>query len=267
MLAAGWSFAGLAQESHLGPSARDVGDIVASGNLRIAMTKFDVPPFHWVRRDGTAYGIDVDFSNKLAAALNIKATIIDDLPTFDATVNSVIDGRTDIAVSKLSQTYDRLTRVRFSDPMITWRHALLYDREVVARDANGGPLQDVLRDFRHKIGVIGASAYDDFAHRNFPGAQIVEFKNWDDVIAALRDGKVNAIYRDEFEIKRVLKVSPALNVRFGAAIIKDQFAFVSIAICNSCAKLQEFINFFIAQNKGAYTFDRILNASLEEQPK
>jgi polar amino acid transport system substrate-binding protein len=151
--------------------------------------------------------------------------------------------------------------------LITWRHAMLYSRAVVARDANGGLPQDFLRKFPHKIGVIAASAYVDFARQNFPLAQIVEIRGWDDVVAALKDGKVDAIYRDEFEIKRVLKVSPALNVHFGAALISDQLAFVSIAICDTCVKLQEFINYFIAQNKGVYTLDGILAASLQEQTK
>jgi len=39
-------------------------------------------------------------------------------------------GRADIGISKLSQTYYRLVRVRFSDPYITLRHALLYNRAV-----------------------------------------------------------------------------------------------------------------------------------------
>jgi polar amino acid transport system substrate-binding protein len=267
VLAGGWSFIALAQEPRPGAGSRDIGDIVAAGKLRVAMTNFDVPPFHWVRRDGTAYGIDVDFSHKLAAALNVEAAIISDISTFDDTVKAVTDGRADIAVSKLSQTYDRLVHVRFSDPLITWHHAMLYNREVVARDAMGGSLQDVLRRFSHRIGVIGASAYADFGHENFPRAQLVELKSWDDAIEALTDGKVDAVYRDEFEIKRLLKLNPALNIRFGAAIITDQLGFISIAICDTCEKLQQFIDFYIAQNKGTYTFDGILSASLQEQPK
>jgi polar amino acid transport system substrate-binding protein len=267
LLAGGWVFTGLAQEKPATGTPRDIRDIIASGTLRVAMMNPEAPPFHWTRRDGTVYGMDVDFSHKLAAALNIKATIISDFPSFDATVAAVADGRADISVNKLSQTFDRLTRVRFSDPLVTWRHAMLYNRAVVARDTKGGLPQDVLRKFPHKIGVIAASAYVDFARQNFPLAQIVEIRGWDDVVAALRDGKVDAIYRDEFEIKRVLKVSPALNVHFGAAIISDQLAFVSIAICDTCAKLQEFINYFIAQNKGTYTLEGILAASLQEQPK
>jgi ABC-type amino acid transport substrate-binding protein len=247
--------------------ARDLQSIVENGVLRVAMTRFDLPPFHWVRRDGTAHGMDVDFVNKLAAALKIKAVIASDIATFDGTIAAIANGQADIAMSKLSQTYDRLTRVRFSDPVITWRHALLFNRTVVASDAQGRPPQDVLRTFSRRIGVIAASAYVDFARQNFPSAQIVEVKSWDEAVTALRAGKVDAIYRDEFEIKRVLKVNPTLNVHFGAALMTDQLAFVSVAICDTCGKLQEFINFFIAQNKGSYTVEKILAASLRDSPK
>lgn len=249
------------------PPVRDLKSIVESGVLRVAMTRFDLPPFHWVRRDGSVHGMDVDFAHKLAAALHIKAEIISDIPTFDATVSAIAQGRADIGMSKLSQTYDRMTRVRFSDPLIAWRQALLFNRTAVATEANGRPPQEVLRKFTRRIGVIGASAYVDFARQNFPAAQLYEAKSWDDAIAALRDGRVDAIYRDEFEIKRLLKLNPALNVHFGAALISDQVAFISVAICDTCVRLQEFINFFITQNKGPYTVDNILAASLKEPPK
>jgi hypothetical protein len=92
--------------------------------------------------------------------------------------------------------------VLLADPLVTWRHAMLYSRAVVAMDAKGGLPQEVLRNFHHKIGVIAASAYVDFGRRNFPLAKIVELKGWDDVLAALKDGKVDAIYRDEFESRK-----------------------------------------------------------------
>jgi len=246
---------------------RDLKSIVDSGVLRVAMTRFDLPPFHWVRRDGTIHGMDVDFVNRLAAALNVRTVMVSDIPTFDGTISAIVENRADIAISKLSQTYDRLTRVRFSEPLITWRHAMLFNRAVIANDASGRTPPEVLRSFSLRLGVIAASAYVDFARQNFPRAHVVEIRNWDDAVAALKQGQVDAVYRDEFEIQRALKMSPAMNVKFGAAIITDQVAFVSVAICDTCGKLQEFINFFIAQNKGTYTLDGVLAASLQETSK
>ena len=47
-------------------------------------------------------------------------------------VDDVAQGRADIGISKLSQTYYRLIRVRFSEPYITLSHALLFERAAVS---------------------------------------------------------------------------------------------------------------------------------------
>jgi NADPH:quinone reductase-like Zn-dependent oxidoreductase len=66
------------------------------------------------------------------------------------------------------------------------------------------------------------------------------------------------------EIRRVLKIRPTLNVHFGAAVITDQKAFLSIAICDSCTKLQEFINFHLAQTQGTFTLQGLLASDLRD---
>jgi len=102
----------------------------------------------------------------------------------------------------------------------------------------------------------------DFAHRNFPAASVVEARSWEAAIESLLNGQVTAVYRDEFEIRRVLKSKPALNVQFGSAVIVDQNALLSIAICDSCSKLQEFINYHIGMTRGEFTLERLLNSEL-----
>jgi ABC-type amino acid transport substrate-binding protein len=254
-----------AQENSSGrPTATwDVQTIMASGTLRVALTRFDLPAFHQRRADGTLVGPEISLARQIAGALNVIPAFLDDAPSFDGVVDSVATGRADIGISKLSQTYYRLVRVRFSEPYITLRHALLYSRTVIAREGKGRPPDDVFRDFHGAIGVIGGSAYVDFARRNFPDARIVEMGSWDEVVQALRDGKVAAIYRDEFEIRRVLKLNPALNVGFGAAIVTDRKAFLSIAICDSCSKLQELINYHLADTRDAFTLHGLLNNDLQ----
>ena len=103
-------------------------------------------------------------------------------------------------LSKLSQTYDRLAYVHFSETYVTLRHAILYNRAVISQLAKGGALEDVLRDFRGNIGVIGASAYVDFAIASYPKAKIVPFPTWDVTIQALKAGKVDLVYRDEIPL-------------------------------------------------------------------
>jgi ABC-type amino acid transport substrate-binding protein len=135
----------------------------------------------------------------------------------------------------------------------------MYDRISLANTGNGDAPGEVLRKFHGKIGVIAKSAYVDFGHKNFPEAQIVPLDTWDEVVLALKERRVEAVYRDEFEIRRVLKNNPALNVQFGAAIMTDRMAFLSIAICDTCSKLQQFINYHLEEYPSSYTIDQLLN--------
>ena len=204
-------------------------------------------------------------ARQIGRALGVRVAFLDNAESFDAVVDFVADGQADIGVSKLSQTYNRLKRVRFSEPYVTLRHALLFNRLAIARAAAGRPPAAVLQKFHGRLGAIAGSAYVDFAQRNFPDATLIEAHNWDAAIESLLGGKVDAVYRDEFEIRRVLKNKPALNVQFGSAVIVDQNALLSIAICDSCAKLQQFINYHIGMTRGAFTLRGLLDSDLGRQ--
>lgn len=244
---------------------RDLNSIVQAKVLRVAVTRFDLPSFHVRGREGALLGPEIEMAEQIARALDVRVEFVDNAESFDSVVDYVEAGRADIGVSKLSQTYNRLKRVRFSEPYVTLRHALLFNRLAIARAAGGRPPAAVLQKYQGRLGVIAGSAYVDFAHRNFPDASLVEARNWDVAIASLLSGQVDAVYRDEFEIRRVLKNKPALNVRFGSAVITDQNALLSIAICDTCSKLQEFINYHIGMTRGEFTLEALLNSELEKQ--
>lgn len=244
---------------------RDLQSIVDAKVLRVAVTRFDLPSFHVRGRDGMLLGPEIEMAQQIGRALGVTVEFVDNAESFDTVVDYVATGRADIGVSKLSQTYNRLKRVRFSEPYVTLRHALLFNRVAIAREADGRPPAAVLQKYRGRLSVIAGSAYVDFAHRNFPDATVVESRNWDTAIGSLLSGQVNAVYRDEFEIRRVLKNKPALNVQLGSAVIVDQTALLSIAICDTCSKLQEFINYHIGMTRGAFTLKGLLNSELGKQ--
>jgi ABC-type amino acid transport substrate-binding protein len=255
----------LAQTAAASPTAigaggvRDISSIVADGVLRVAISRFDIPPFHRRRANGTIEGKEAELAYQIGKALSVKVTFVDDAATFDEVIQLVADGRADIGLNELPQNYAAAKSVRFSAPYMTLRHALLYDRTMVAREANGGPPEDVLREFPGKIGIVAASPFVSFADQNFPWALITEYHSWDDAILGLRNHEVDALYNNEFEIRRALQDNPALHVPYGAAVMKDKLAFLTIAICDSCGRLQEFINYFIAQNRVAFSIDALLS--------
>jgi polar amino acid transport system substrate-binding protein len=243
---------------------RDLQSIIDANRLRVAVTRFNLPSFHTHRSDGTLVGAEIEMAQQIGRALGVAVEFIEDADSFDAVVDLVAAARADIGISKLSQTYRRLHRVRFSEPYVTLRHALLFNRAAIARETNGRPPAAVLRRYNGRIGVIAASAYVDFAKANFPEAIVVEERTWDDAVASLLAGQVEAIYRDEFEIRRIVKISPALNVQFGTAAIIDQNALLSIAICDTCSKLQELINYHLAQTKNNITLKTLLDTAKGE---
>jgi ABC-type amino acid transport substrate-binding protein len=242
---------------------RDLQTIVSSGALRVAMTGFDLPGSH--RRAGNAVvGPEVDLARAIATALGVELRLDTEAATYDDLVNRVADGRADIALSMLSQSYARLKLVRFSHPYLVLRHALLFDRAAVARLANGGPIEETLRAFNGRLGVSGNSAYVEFARRNFPKATIDDTARPNGNMQGLFDGKVDAIYGDEFEVKRLLKLRPALNVRYGTAVITDQTDLISVAICRSCAQLQAFIDYHLARTADGITLQRLLASAAKD---
>jgi polar amino acid transport system substrate-binding protein len=240
------------------PGIKDVQAIIARGKIRVAITKFDLPAFHWRKMDGELVGPEIDLARVLGRLLKVGVEFIDDCPTFDAVIDAVASGRADIGVSKLSQTPYRILRVRFSEPYLTVRQAFLFDRVAIGMQAGGRPPEETLRKFSGTLGVIAKSEYVDFAQRNFPDAQVSELQTWEDSIAALVNNRVDAIYRDEFEVRRVLKKNPSLNVRFGSAAFTDQKSFLSVAICGTCSRLEEFINYQIAENRVPFVLSSLL---------
>lgn len=239
---------------------RDIASIRSAGVLRVAITNFDLPGFR-TREGRTLSGPEVDLAHQIAAILGVTVRFVETASSFDTVVDDIAEGRADIGISKLSQTYNRMLRVRFSNPYVTLRHSLLFSRAAIAMRANGQPLEQALRQFNGRIGVIARSAYEEAAYRNFPNATVVPLGSWDAVISALRENRVDAIYRDEFEIKRVLRLNPALHVPFGTAIVTDRLAMLSVAICETCARLQELVNYHLAQTTSAFSLTALLENS------
>jgi polar amino acid transport system substrate-binding protein len=237
---------------------KDSQTIIERGIIKVAITKFDLPAFHWRDSHGNLAGPEVELTRLIGRLLKVGVQFVDDCPTFDAVIEAVTSGRADIGVSKLSQTPDRILQVRFSDPYLVLRQALLFDRVFIGRQAAGRPPEDELRKFSGTIGVVAKSAFVDFAQRNFPDAQISEFQTWEDSVQALMYDRVDAIYRDEFEVRRLLKNNPALNVRFGSAALTDQKTFLSVAVCDTCLRLQDFINYQIADNRVPFTLQGLI---------
>jgi len=226
--------------------APDVQCILARRVLIVAMPKRDQPPFFY-EKNGKLYGIDVDLACGLAKEFQLGIRFERIAGSQDELIDLISQGQADMAIGKLSRTFYRALSVRFSDPYLNLRHALALNQLRIADLTRGGDMREVVKRFPGTIGVLAKTAYADLAPRNFPHAKGVEFANWDDAVIAVKKGKVDALYRDEFEIKRLMKTDPRNALLLKTVVLTDTSDPLSIAVRHDSQQFLSIINLYLSQ--------------------
>ncbi|WP_085316762.1 ABC transporter substrate-binding protein [Derxia lacustris] len=240
--------------------APDIARIVERGELVVAMLGSDMPPF-FEERDGQLVGLEVDMANDLARELKVARVRFDrSAKTFNEVVDVVARHEADLGISKLSRTLARAQVIRFSEPYLRLNHALVLNRVAFARLALDRPLTSVVRDFNGSLGVIGKSSFADYATRNFTRAKLQPYPSWDEVVAAVRKGEVVGAYRDEFEIKRLLRADPTASLTLRTVTLKDLEDTLGIAVNMQDPVLLAFVNQFLEQRPAKLDIDKVLQA-------
>lgn len=243
--------------------APDIARIVSRGELVVAMLGVDTPPFFYEKK-GELVGLEVDLANAIGKELGVNVRFNRTPKTFNAVVDTIARGEADIAISKLSRTLARAQVISFSQPYLSLNHALILNRVKFAQFARDRALPDVIRGFNGTVGVIAKSSFADYAKRNFPKAEVKEYPGWGDVLKALDKGEVIGAYRDEFEVKRILKSDPTASLVLRTVTFKDLEDTLGIAVGIGDPVLLAFINEFLAQRSDKLTINKVL-AALESK--
>ena len=239
--------------------APDIARIVNRGELVVAMLGVDTPPFFY-EKNGELTGLEVDLAKAFAKELGVQVRFNRTAKTFNAVVETVARGEADMAISKLSRTLARTQVISFTQPYLTLNHALILNRVAFAQHARERAAPDVIRRFNGTIGVIAKSSFQDYAKRYFPKAKVMEYPSWPEVLKALEKGEVMAAYRDEFEIKRILKSNPTASLTLRTITLKDLEDTLGIAVGLSDRTLLAFANEFLVQRGDKLTINKVLAA-------
>jgi len=240
--------------------APDIGRILARGELVVAMMRIDAYPFFY-ERNGMPMGADVDLMRALAKELNVRIRFERTPTTFDGVADLVATGGADVGVSRLARTLTRFQKVSFSNPYMKLNHALLINRVAFAQLSRDRPVEKVIRNFEGALGVMGSSAWVEFARKNFPKARLVEFKSWDDAVEAVKRGEVVAAYRDEYETRLVLAKSPSLTLTMRTVSFDDVFSNLAVAVGQKDTALLSYINEFLAQQPIDLSITKLLDST------
>jgi len=224
----------------------EIKEILDRGYIIFAMTNSDQKPFFYVdEKTGEFIGLDVELAYSIANRMGVKAVFNRDAASFDGVVTQVVNKAADIALSKLSLTIRRSELVRFTDPYITFRQALLINRLEYAKIGKEDQLPNFIRNFSGSLGVIANSSYANYALTNFPEADIKTFQNWTETVDALFNGEILAVYRDEGEVLIVNATRKDASVLMKPVFIGDKRDPIAMAVSVDAPLLQEWLNIFL----------------------
>ena len=226
--------------------APEIKAILDRGYLIFAMTSRDHKPFFYFHEEtGEFIGLDVELAYSIANLMGVEARFNREAANFDEVVLMVANRTADIALSKLSLTIKRAEMVRFTNPYIVFRQALLINRLEYARIGSEEQLPNFIRNFRGAMGVIANSSYENYAAVNFPNAEIKTFGNWDEAIDALFRGELMAVYRDEGEILITDNTRKDASILMKPVFIGDKKDPIAMAVSADAPVLRDWLNIFL----------------------
>jgi len=249
----------------------DIQKIIDKNKLVIALYEKDQPPFFMADKNGELQGFDIELAKGIADELGVIAEFNKSAKTFNETVDLVVNGQADIVISKLSRTLKRAKRVLFTKPYIVLRKGLLVNRLKVAQAAKGMGQARFIKNITGNIGVIADTSYVGYAKTMFPKADITEYPDWKDVVTAVTKGNIIAAFRDELELKKIIKDKSDAIITLQTVIFKDTKDPISIAVSSDSPHLCFWINQYLDE-KNIYTdvdelLDRFQFMSKEKDKK
>ncbi|WP_160299509.1 substrate-binding periplasmic protein [Leptolyngbya iicbica] len=247
----------------------DIQRIMDRGKLIVAVLGTSNAPFFMADDNGQAAGLDIQLAQALADQLGVDLELNRSPDTFNAVVDTVYYRGADMAISKISRTMKRAVRVRFSHPYLTMRQGLLINRLLLAQQTNSDNVIETIRELTGDVGVIKGSSYVGFLQQKFPQATIVELESWEDIVTAVSQGEILAGYRDELEIKKVVKTKPDAALQLKTAVLTDTQDALAMVFPWESTHLLAFADQYLDTLDAEYTVDSILEefaSYLQTQP-
>lgn len=218
----------------------------------------DTPPFYYVDKNNVLTGSDVVLIKGFADLLGVAVEFDRSAKFIDDTVDKVDKHEADLAITKLSVTFNRATRVLFSEPYIKLYQSLLINRLELAKQLQGRSQEETIQHLTGKIGVVAKSSYVGYA-KHFKNMEIVQYVTWNDVVNDVLDGKITAAFRDDAEVKLILRDRPEIALKLLSVVLKDAEDLKAIAISFDHRNLKDLLNVYLKSLDMNLTADKLVN--------
>ncbi|UEX81916.1 transporter substrate-binding domain-containing protein [Shinella zoogloeoides] len=168
-------------------------DLAGIVRLRF-LTTVDFPPFNFIDQTGKLAGFHVDLVREICRELALTEKCQIQAVTFPELEKALIDGNGEAVAAGIAVTTELRQRFAFSRPFMR-----LPARFAVAKKA--APAGETAAALDGKtVGVVGASAHEAMLKAFFPRIRAHAFADRAALLAALKDGKVEAIFGDGMQL-------------------------------------------------------------------
>lgn len=232
----------------------DIQRIIDRGKISVGIYYKDKPPFIMTNDRGELYGLDVSIAKDIAKYLKVRAEFNREAKTYAELHEMASRGMTvtgnpvDVVISKFSRTYERAKSVRYTQPYVTFRQALVINKIHAARNQIGDYPIKYLADAKVKIGVRERTSYVDYAKELFKNAEIIE-GNWKDIVNMVVKGDITAIMRDEYEVMKLIKKNPELAIKVSVYILVDRKDHIAMAVPCMSTHLLAWLDIFLESRR------------------
>lgn len=219
--------------------------------------------------DNQLLGFDIELLKRFAAYEG-KAIEFSNAD-FSSLVAAVASGKADLIASSIFITDERKKQINFSDPYYEMAARLFALKQniadapginaapVVVKTAVMPPADHKLRsvdDLKHKrLAVLLGSVHDSYALKNFPQAEIMQYKSPSDILLAVKSGKVDAAIYTRETLVEILQADPEL------ALLGDSLQNypIGIGFNKDMDVLREQFNAFLKTIKQDGTYDDMVS--------
>ena len=216
-------------------------------------------PFSFVDATGQITGHDGELARRIAAKMHRPIQFLD--MKFMALIPALQAGKIDLIVTGMSATPERRKKVDFTQRYYELAQVLLV-RSAAAAVASV-PKPEGLRSLtdlkKGRIGVLTGSAHEVYAVKNYPEAEILQYRAVSDLALAVSSRKVDAALSDEAPFKD-LQLQDASFSLLGEPL----FTFdVGVGFRKENTALRDQFNHFLADIKGNDVYREMVHRWLE----
>ncbi|MGZ4977206.1 MAG: substrate-binding periplasmic protein [Methylobacter sp.] len=236
----------------------EIQAIIKRGKLIVAMYGQDTPPFYYTDKNNELTGIDVVLIKGFADLLGVDVEFDRSAKFLDDVVEKVEKHQADLAICKLSMTFGRAQRVLFAEPYANLHQSLLVNRLELSRQLKGRSQEETIQNLTGKIGVVAKSSYVGYA-KHFKNMEVVQYPTWDEVIDHVLHGDITAAFRDDAEVKMILRDRPDTALHLLSVVLKDADDPKGIALSFDHRNLKDLVNFYLKSLDLNLSADKIIN--------